>query len=130
MLRAEGLENVFRRHATLANATRKAVQAIGLEIYPRESPSNSVTAIMSPPGIDGQTIYKNLREKYGITAAGGQDKAKGKIFRIAHLGYSDRFDIITAIAGIEMVLKGMGHPVKLGTGVAVAQELLMAEEGK
>jgi aspartate aminotransferase-like enzyme len=130
MLRAEGLENVFRRHATLANATRKAVQAIGLEIYPRESPSNSVTAIMSPPGIDGQTIYKNLREKYGITAAGGQDKAKGKIFRIAHLGYSDRFDIITAIAGIEMVLKGMGHPVKLGAGVAVAQELLMAEEGK
>ncbi len=130
MLRAEGLENVFRRHATLANATRKAVQAIGLEIYPRESPSNSVTAIMSPPGIDGQAIYKNLREKYGITAAGGQDKAKGKIFRIAHLGYSDRFDIITAIAGIEMVLKGMGHPVKLGTGVAVAQELLMAEEGK
>ena len=130
MLRAEGLENVFRRHATLANATRKAVQAIGLEIYPRESPSNSVTAIMSPPGIDGQAIYRNLREKYGITAAGGQDKAKGKIFRIAHLGYSDRFDIITAIAGIEMVLKGMGHPVKLGTGVAVAQELLMAEEGK
>ncbi len=130
MLRAEGLENVFRRHATLANATRKAVQAIGLEIYPRESPSNSVTAIMSPPGIDGQAIYKDLREKYGITAAGGQDKAKGKIFRIAHLGYSDRFDIITAIAGIEMVLKGMGHPVKLGTGVAVAQELLMAEEGK
>jgi aspartate aminotransferase-like enzyme len=130
MLRAEGLENVFRRHATLANATRKAVQAIGLEIYPRESPSNSVTAIMSPPGIDGQAIYKDLREKYGITAAGGQDKAKGKIFRIAHLGYSDRFDIITAIAGIEMVLKGMGHPVKLGAGVAVAQELLMAEEGK
>ncbi len=130
MLRAEGLENVFRRHATLANATRKAVQAIGLEIYPRESPSNSVTAIMSPPGIDSQAIYKNLREKYGITAAGGQDKAKGKIFRIAHLGYSDRFDIITAIAGIEMVLKGMGHPVKLGTGVAVAQELLMAEEVK
>jgi len=130
MLRAEGLENVFKRHATLANATRKAVQAIGLEIYPRESPSNSVTAIMSPPGIDGQAIYKNLREKYGITAAGGQDKAKGKIFRIAHLGYSDRFDIITAIAGIEMVLKGMGHPVKLGAGVAVAQELLMAEEGK
>ena len=130
MLRAEGLENVFGRHATLANATRKAVQAIGLEIYPRESPSNSVTAIMSPPGIDGQAIYKNLREKYGITAAGGQDKAKGKIFRIAHLGYSDRFDIITAIAGIEMVLKGMGHPVKLGAGVAVAQELLMAEEGK
>lgn len=125
MLKSEGLENVFRRHEILADATRKAVRAIGLELFPKESPSNSVTAIMTPPGIDGQAVYKNLREKYGITAAGGQDKAKGKIFRIAHLGYSDRFDVITAIAGIEMVLKGMGHPVNLGTGVAVAQELLM-----
>jgi len=125
MLKTEGLENVFKRHEKLANATRKAVQAIGLELYPKESPSNAVTAIMTPPGIDGQAVYKNLREKYGITAAGGQDRAKGKIFRIAHLGYADRFDIITAIAGIEMVLKGMGYPVKLGTGVAVAQELLM-----
>lgn len=125
ILQAEGLENVFKRHGRLANATRKAVQALGLELYAKESPSNAVTAIMTPPGIDGQAVYKNLREKYGITAAGGQDKARGKIFRIAHLGYSDRFDIIAAVAGIEMVLKGMGHPVKLGTGVAVAQELLM-----
>ncbi|MFZ5908268.1 MAG: pyridoxal-phosphate-dependent aminotransferase family protein [Nitrospirota bacterium] len=126
MLQAEGLEQVFARHAWLANATRKAVQAMGLELYPRESPSNAVTAIRAPEGIDGQAVYKNLREQYGITAAGGQDKAKGKIFRIAHLGYADRFDVITAIAGIEMVLKGMGHPVKLGTGVSAAQELLMA----
>lgn len=125
MLQAEGLENVFKRHERLADATRKAVQALGLELYSKGSPSNSVTAIMAPHGIDGQAIYKNLREKYGITAAGGQDKARGKIFRIAHLGYTDRFDIITAIAGIEMVLKGMGYPVKLGTGVATAQELLM-----
>jgi aspartate aminotransferase-like enzyme len=125
MLQAEGLKNVFKRHVSLANGMRKAAQAIGLELYAKEAPSNSVTAIMTPSGIDGQSVYKNLREKYGITAAGGQGKAKGKIFRIAHLGYSDRFDIITAIAGIEMVLKGMGYPVKLGAGVAVAQELLM-----
>lgn len=126
MLKTEGLENVFRRHEILANATREAVKALGLELYAKESPSNAVTAVVAPSGIDGQTIYKELREKYGITAAGGQDKARGKIFRIAHLGYADRFDIITAIAGIEMVLKGMGYPIKLGTGVAVAQELLMA----
>ncbi len=125
MLQSEGLENVFKRHSKLADAARKAVQAIGLELYPKESPSNSVTAVQTPSGIDGQAVYKNLREKYGITAAGGQDRARGKIFRIAHLGYSDRFDVITAIAGIEMVLKGMGHPVTLGSGVAVAQELLM-----
>ena len=125
MLQAEGLENVFKRHEKLAQATRKAVQALALELYAKESLSNAVTAIMSPPGIDGQAVYKNLREKYGITAAGGQDRARGKIFRIAHLGYVDRFDVIIAIAAIEMVLKGMGYPVKLGTGVAVAEELLM-----
>ena len=125
MLQKEGLVNVFKRHERLAHATRKAVQALGLELYSKHSPSNAVTAIMTPPGIDGQAVYKNLREKYGITAAGGQDRARGKIFRIAHLGYVDRFDVITAIAGIEMVLKGMGHPVKLGTGVAVAEELLI-----
>ncbi|OGW37203.1 MAG: class V aminotransferase [Nitrospirae bacterium RBG_13_39_12] len=128
MLKDEGLKNVFKRHHKLADATRKAVQALGLELYSKESPSNSVTAIMTPTGIDGQEVYKNLRKKYGITAAGGQDKARGKIFRIAHLGYTDKFDIIIAIAGIEMVLKEMGFKIKLGTGVAVAQELLMASE--
>ena len=125
LLRKEGLENVFKRHERLANATRAAVKALGLELYPKESPSNSVTAVCAPAGIDGQAIYKNLREKYGITAAGGQDHVKGKIFRIAHLGYADTFDVIIAIAGLEMVLKGMGHPVKLGAGVAAAEELLM-----
>ncbi|MDP3259327.1 MAG: alanine--glyoxylate aminotransferase family protein [Thermodesulfovibrionales bacterium] len=125
LLRKEGLENVFKRHERLANATRAAVKALGLELYPKESPSNAVTAVCAPSGIDGQAIYKNLREKYGITAAGGQGHVKGKIFRIAHLGYADTFDVIIAIAGLEMVLKGMGHPVKLGAGVAAAEELLM-----
>ncbi|MGC2061338.1 MAG: alanine--glyoxylate aminotransferase family protein [Thermodesulfovibrionales bacterium] len=125
IVQAEGLENAFRRHERLARATREAIKALGLEMFTKESPSNSVTAINAPAGLDGQEIYKNLRVKYGITAAGGQGHAKGKIFRIAHLGYAGTFDVITAIAGIEMVLKGMGHPIKLGSGVAVAQELLM-----
>lgn len=127
MLQKEGLENVFKRHARLAKATRQAVKAMGLGIYSKESPSNSVTAIEAPSGIDGQLIYKNLREKYGITGAGGQDKAKGKIFRLAHLGYADTFDVITGIAALEMVLKELGYAIKLGTGVAAAQEVLMEE---
>lgn len=125
ILQKEGLENVFKRHAKLANATREAVKAMGLGIYSKESPSNSVTAIEMPAGIDGQLVYKTLREKYGITGAGGQDKAKGKIFRLAHLGYADTFDIITGIAALEMTLKGMGANIELGKGVAKAQELLM-----
>ncbi len=125
MLKEEGLENMFARHEKLAKATRAAAGALGLRLFPKESPSNALTAIEAPAGVDGQAIYKNLREKYGITGAGGQDKLKGKIFRIAHLGYADTFDVITAVAGVEMVLKGLGHPVKLGTGVAAAQEILM-----
>lgn len=125
MLMDEGLENVFKRHERLADAMRKAMVAIGLKLFTKESPSNSLTAVMAPEGYDGQLIYKNLREKYGITAAGGQDHVKGKIFRIAHLGYADTFDVITAVSGVEMVLKGMGYPVKLGSGVAVAEEILM-----
>lgn len=125
MLQDEGLENVFKRHDRLARATRAAAAALGLALYPKENPSTSLTAIEAPAGVDGQAIHKNLREKYGITGAGGQDKLKGKIFRIAHLGYADTFDVITAVAGIEMVLKGLGHDVKLGTGVAAAQEILM-----
>lgn len=125
MLQNEGLDNAFGRHEKLATATRQAVKALGLQLFSKESPSNAVTAISAPPGIDGQEIYKNLRVKYGITAAGGQGQAKGKIFRIAHLGFAGTFDVITAIAGVEMVLKSMGYPLKLGTGVSVAQELLM-----
>jgi aspartate aminotransferase-like enzyme len=127
MLQREGLENVFARHARLARATRAAVKGLGLALYPKESPANSLTAISAPEGVDGQAIYKILREKFGITAAGGQDKLKGKIFRIAHLGYADVFDVITAVAGIEMTLRGMGWPVKLGAGVAAAEEILSGE---
>jgi aspartate aminotransferase-like enzyme len=125
LLQKEGLRNVFKRHERLANATRKAVNTLGLELFSKESPSNSVTAILAPEGLDGQKIYKTLKDKYGITAAGGQAQAKGKIFRIAHLGYSGMFDILTAIAGIEMVLADMGHPVTLGAGVATAEKIFL-----
>lgn len=127
MLKAEGLESVFARQAKLAQATREGVQAVGLSLLAKDSPSNAVTAIRAPEGVDGQAIYKNLRVQYGITAAGGQDHLKGKIFRVSHMGYMDRFDVIIALAAIEMTLKGLGHPVTLGSGVARAEELLMSE---
>lgn len=128
ILKAEGLENVFARQTQMAHALREGAKAAGMEIFAKGTPSDAVTAINAPAGVDGQAIYKNLRVHYGITAAGGQDHLKGKIFRISHMGYLDRFDVITALAATEMVLKGLGHPVKLGSGVARAQELLMAKK--
>jgi aspartate aminotransferase-like enzyme len=125
MLKAEGLEAVFARQARMAQATREGLKAAGLTIYPKGTPSDALTAVNAPDGVDGQAIYKNLRVQYGITAAGGQDQLKGKIFRLSHMGYIDTFDVIMAIAAVEMVLKGLGHPVKLGSGVGRAQELLL-----
>jgi aspartate aminotransferase-like enzyme len=123
-IKRTGLKNVFDRHEKLANATRAAMKALGLELYAQDSPSNAVTAVCVPDKIDGSQIVKTLREKYGITIAGGQDRAKGKIFRIAHLGYFDKFDILMAISAIEMVLKDLGYNVELGKGVKAAMEVL------
>ncbi len=127
MLKTEGLDAVFGRQTAMAHAMREGVKAAGLSLFPKESPSDALTAVSAPEGVDGQAVYKNLRVQYGITAAGGQDHLKGKIFRVSHMGYMDRFDVIMAVAAIEMVLKGLGHPVQLGSGVAKAQELLMAK---
>jgi aspartate aminotransferase-like enzyme len=124
MLRAEGLGNVFSRHARMAHAMREGVKAAGLSLFPKQNPSDALTVVSTPDGVDGQAVYKNLREQYGITAAGGQDHLKGKIFRISHMGYIDTFDVIQAVAATEMVLKGLGHPIKLGAGVGKAEELL------
>src|SRR5207237_5501519 len=113
MLRAEGMGNVVSRHARMAQAMREGMKAAGLSLFPKQRPWDALTVVAAPSGVDGQAVYKNLREQYGITAAGGQDHLKGKIFRISHMGYVDTFDVIQAIAATEMVLKGLGHPVKL-----------------
>ena len=128
IMKAEGLENMFARQGRLARATREGVQAAGLNLFPKESPSDALTAVCAPDGIDGQAIYKNLRVQYGMTAAGGQDHLKGKIFRLSHMGYADSFDVIAALAATEMVLKGLGHPITLGSGVGKAQEILMVQK--
>ena len=124
MIKEEGLEHVFARTARMAKATREAMKALGLQLFAPDSPSDAVTAVVAPQGIDGQKVVKVLREKHNITIAGGQDQAKGKIFRIAHFGYMDTYDIVTAVAAVELALKELGHPVELGKGVKAALEVL------
>lgn len=124
-IQSEGLENVFARHEKLARATRAAMQAIGLELFAKESPTNALTAVKVPDGIDGAAIPKILREEYGVTIAGGQSQLKGKIFRIAHLGFAYEWDVVVAVAAVEMVLKRLGYDVELGAGVRAAQQILL-----
>jgi aspartate aminotransferase-like enzyme len=127
MIRKEGLEGVFRRHEKLATATRAAVKAMGLDLYAPDSPSNAVTAVKIPDGMDGDRLKDLFFEKFGITVAEGQDRAKGKIIRIAHLGYYDRLDMVMVISALEMLLKEMGHEFQLGAGVRAAEEILMEQ---
>lgn len=123
MMLEEGLDNVLARHARLANATREAVKAMGLEMYAKK-PSNAVSSVKVPEGVDGSAIVKKMRDEQYVTIAGGQSELKGKIIRIAHLGYMDEFDTIAAISGIEMVLSQLGYKLQLGKGVGRAEELL------
>ena len=125
LIRKEGLEGVFQRHEKLADATRAAMKALGLELYAPDSPSDAVTAVKVPEGIQGGKLKNLFFEKFGITVAGGQDQAKGKIIRIAHLGYYGRLDMVMVISALEMLLKEMGYQFELGTGLKAAEEILM-----
>jgi len=127
LIREEGLEGIFQRHEMLAEATRAAVKALGLELYAADSPSNALTAVKVPEGISGGKLKNLFFEKFGITVAGGQDRAKGKIIRIAHLGYYERLDMVMVISALEMLLKEMGHAFELGSGVKAAEEILMSK---
>jgi len=122
LILAEGLPNVFARHDRLARATRAGVQALGLELF-AEHPGCACTAVKAPVGIEGGAIVKGFRQR-GITIAGGQGSMKGKIFRIAHMGYVDGFDVLTALTALEFVLADLGYPVKLGEGIRAAQRIL------
>jgi aspartate aminotransferase-like enzyme len=122
MMRKEGLENIFARHARLAAGTRAAFSALGLEIFPRDLLSESVSAVSVPDGIDGKAIPRLMQGEQGITIAGGQGHLTGKIFRIGHMGYVDESDIFAAIGGLEAVLAGLGHGLTKGAGLVAAQE--------
>jgi aspartate aminotransferase-like enzyme len=126
MIEEEGLDNVFERHRVLGRAARTAVKALDLEIFgPEDEASNVVTAIKLPEGIDGGKVPKTMRDKFGVTIAGGQNQLKGKIARIAHTGYFGAFDILTTLAALEMTLSELGHPLELGAGVGAAQGVFL-----
>jgi aspartate aminotransferase-like enzyme len=110
----------------MAAATRAAATAMRLKLVAPDSPSPAVTGIFTPPDVDGGKVVAYLRDRMGVTFAGGQDQLKGKIVRIAHLGYMGAFDVVTAIAAFEMALRHFRHDVPLGRGVGAAEDVLMA----
>ncbi|HYA30790.1 MAG TPA: alanine--glyoxylate aminotransferase family protein [Acidobacteriota bacterium] len=125
MMQREGLANVYKRHERMCRATRAAASALGLRLLAPDSPSPAATGIYLPGGIDADQVLEYLRDQMNITLAEGQDQLKGKVIRIAHVGYMGAFDVITAIAALEMALRKFGAEIPFGRGVAAAQEVLM-----
>jgi serine---pyruvate transaminase len=126
LIEQEGLDAVYYRHRLLGRATREAARALDLDtLGETDENANVVTAITLPEAIDGVAVPKLMRDRFGITIAGGQGHLKGKIARIAHCGYFGAFDILVTVAGLEMTLSELGHELELGAGVAAAQRVFV-----
>src|SRR5208337_3935679 len=122
MIREEGLEKRFKRHATCANAMYAAVEAMGLELYARqEVRSTTVLAIKYPSGIDDKTFRSTLNKKYRVVVAGGMGKTKGHLFRIGVMGSVSEFEILATATALEATLIEQGHKLKPGEGAAAAR---------
>jgi aspartate aminotransferase-like enzyme len=118
-----GMARLVENAEMLAEATRAAVAALGLELFSAAAPGSSVTAVKAPAGLDSGVIVKEFRNRFGAVIANGQGSMKGQIFRIAHLGYFDFADLFAVVAGLEIILNANGHRVKYGSGVAAVQEV-------
>ncbi|MGH7265036.1 MAG: alanine--glyoxylate aminotransferase family protein, partial [Candidatus Rokuibacteriota bacterium] len=103
------------------------VEALGLALFARAAPSPAVTAVAAPSGVDGEAVVRGYGEEHNITIAGGQGEMKGKIFRLAHLGYVGEYDVIVGLAALERVLAKLGVPVDFGAAIGAAQRVLAKE---
>ena len=128
MLREEGLDNVFARHARLAEACRRAVRALGLDILCKNAAeySNTLTAVIMPAGFDSDDFIRHANTRLDMSLGMGLGAVRGKVFRIGHLGSLNELELLGGLAGVEMMLKEFGVPVRLGAGLAAAQEYLLS----
>jgi aspartate aminotransferase-like enzyme len=121
---AAGRKDLVDNAELMAEMTRAGVQALGLKLFSASSPSAAVTAVTSPAGVDSGAIVKEFRESFNAVVANGQGEMKGKLFRLAHIGYYDYLDTIGSLAALEHVMAHVtGKPVEFGTAVRAAQEV-------
>jgi serine---pyruvate transaminase len=121
LLLEDGLEAAFERHVRLGRACRAGIKAMGLELFsPDDDTAAVVTAARMPEGLEASQLTLALRDRHGITIAGGQGPLKNRIFRIGHIGWFDEFDVATALSAVELVLSELGAPVERGVAAARA----------
>jgi aspartate aminotransferase-like enzyme len=126
MMRSEGIDNLYARHARLAKGLRAAIRAIGLKLFVEDDSiaSNAITSILPPEGISVADIRKVLKNDFDIVVADGQDKLKNKVFRMGHLGYVCERDIIGCVGALEMALDQLGYSFEKGAGVKALIETM------
>jgi aspartate aminotransferase-like enzyme len=125
MMKAEGLESIFARHARQMSATRAAVSALNLPLFAPEGASSPAITAVAPIGVDSEKIRSAMKKQFDIALAGGQDHLKGQIFRIGHLGFVSDRDILTAIGALEATLQGLGYgDFTPGAGITAAAKAL------
>ena len=121
LLLEEGLDAAFARHAALGRACREGAKAMGLELFsPDEERSAIVTAILTPDGVNAKELVLELRDRFGITVAGGHGELGTRMFRIGHIGYYDVLDITTALTAVEALLIERGASIEPGVATARA----------
>jgi len=125
-----GVEALVENAGTLAAMTRACAEALGLPLVAPRHFGDALTALFPPPGVDSGAIVKGLKAEFASTVAGGQGALKGKIFRIAHLGYYDATDILGLLGSLEIVLTRLGHRFELGRGVAAAAAEYLKRQAK
>ncbi|MFC1807344.1 pyridoxal-phosphate-dependent aminotransferase family protein [Candidatus Omnitrophota bacterium] len=128
IIKNDTLEGTFARHKRMAEAVKSAASGLKLDLLSPDAPSDAVTAIKLPDSIDGVKLVKTMRDTYGVGIAGGQAQLKGKIIRIATMGFMTQWDVIVAISCLEIVLKQMGYEFELGAGVRAAEEVFAGQE--
>ncbi len=122
MMKKEGLNNIFRRHARHQKATQEGIKAMGLNLFTKESFGSPAITAIQPENIDAEEIRKSMKNDFDILLAGGQDHLKGKIFRIGHLGFVNDRDIISVISALESTLDKM-EKLKAPTGQGIAKTI-------
>ena len=126
-IKDEGLENVWQRHRKMSEACQAGVQALGLELFSTR-PAEGLTAFRIPDGLKEGQIRNALTERFGITTVGGQEKLKGTIIRIGHMGYTDELDVISTLAALEMTLAELGYDLEPGRAITAAQQVLIGQK--
>ncbi|MCQ1535912.1 alanine--glyoxylate aminotransferase family protein [Methanosarcina sp. KYL-1] len=127
IVKEEGMEARIKRHRTLSEAVRAGVSAMNIEMFPQLNEysqySSTISAMKSPEGIDGEDI-KNDMKKRGIIIAGGQERLKGKIFRIGSMGNVSARDVLSTLQELEIVLYRRGYVDSLGAGIEAASRVI------